>query len=521
MLNLQLTPDNVVESSIWVSNEQKNIQRNEYSIPLRPLQSQNDMQQHTHLVTPTKSESQRPVLDKRDFSQALPIQSINSKTILRAVVEDSLAASNSTKDICEKCEQIAIWGLPITFQTEHSISAHKLDKILPFNLHQRLLNRPNQCAATTENGQSSPRCSKNRKSRKASPPEKIVAICIQLQKQYVRTNDDITQLKQHLEKELITQIYCQTHINKAKGLINAVFPDSKDSLENSKIDDLAHEELALWIEHLTPLDIGDEVKKLKQNWLTVAVFRKMAKAMDDKIYWRNSTPKIDGKLVELYEPERTRGIPVGPALLAELRRPIKAEAGGKGRVYIFKAMFTKDPKLIFMKIGFTTKTLGERLKEIKNEMTRKLECSLELELTREFEKFSEDEVPQAKRLESLIHTELKSHRYQIKKSKAENDKDKKWFREFFLVDFDYAKKIYLKWRDWMKDEMRGQVYEEIKLHNTTFHILNRKLSDTKDLRNQILKICEKTPGSLPARRHTDLFEIKPPSKFSILRIRTT
>lgn len=109
----------------------------------------------------------------------------------------------------------------------------------------------------------------------------------------------------------------------------------------------------------------------------------------------------------------------------------------EGYIYVFRDV----EGIGFHKIGYTTSEVGVRLAEWV------ATCRYDLDQRDDFLVNFERRVLHPRKLEGLIHAELKRTRYQVVNCQC---KEKKRHNEWFQVAADYAQKVVAKWTLWMQ-----------------------------------------------------------------------
>ncbi|KAF2736304.1 DUF1766-domain-containing protein [Polyplosphaeria fusca] len=178
---------------------------------------------------------------------------------------------------------------------------------------------------------------------------------------------------------------------------------------------------------------------------------------------------------EPWQPQQTLHQPVSHSLYALASAPLgKTKDHLRGSIY----MFSVRGAFGLVKIGYTTKTLEQRLGKWNRQCNRKRMFELEL-LQSSFEG-QLVEIPHLARVEKLMHTELKELRLKNKCGACG-----KTHQEWFWVTEQQALGVFAKWRDWILREP----YEE---GGDGVWVLK------KEFRNELEVVCEPVPFAAAA-----------------------
>ena len=145
------------------------------------------------------------------------------------------------------------------------------------------------------------------------------------------------------------------------------------------------------------------------------------------------------KIMPWQLPKKYTGTTLQEHLQQEIQEPIKrtVQAGRRhhGRIY----MYWVQGSFGLVKIGFTTRTVDKRLKEWRSQCKR---TPHSINLSRDYR----DTLPLVRRLEYLIHTELRDKRVREPVCSGCRKPHKEWF----VVSNELAKQVTQKWCDWMQ-----------------------------------------------------------------------
>ena len=167
----------------------------------------------------------------------------------------------------------------------------------------------------------------------------------------------------------------------------------------------------------------------------------------------SATPRLGSTHTAEFEPYPNKS---RRSLLDVLNTPLGKKEREPGYVYIFTRRSAEDTHSLYVKIGFT-KHVGDRFEGWKTKCHYK--PHLEYHTTR---------IPNAMRVELLIHTELIASRYIEQQCSGCDGKHDEWFK----TDLDSARPVVERWAQWMQQcspytqdgQLSGHVVKEIFEH---------------------------------------------------------
>lgn len=161
--------------------------------------------------------------------------------------------------------------------------------------------------------------------------------------------------------------------------------------------------------------------------------RKSPLGATPEIFKRATSAKAEPlpKHTEKFVPYRTK---VNPTLLNVLNRPL-GDNSAPGHVYIFTRRSEKDRHQHFIKIG-VTKNVEDRFRQRKGECHYMPHWEYQTAL-----------IPNAVRVESLVHTELFELRYVERECSGCGNNHDEWFK----TDVDTGRLVVGRWARWMEE----------------------------------------------------------------------
>ncbi|ETN37534.1 uncharacterized protein HMPREF1541_07156 [Cyphellophora europaea CBS 101466] len=193
-----------------------------------------------------------------------------------------------------------------------------------------------------------------------------------------------------------------------------------------------------------------------------------------------------------YEPyykqnSEINAMPTQEILRQKLTRPLTKKERSDGFLYVY----WKQGTFGLIKIGYTTKTTAKRLQQWQRECGHDAQgCGLG-------DKSLQLRVRNVRRLEGLVHTELKQYRVRQRRGSCPCGKA---HIEWFDVDINHAMAVIRKWTAWLHEEERYQTCEPWALLNSAESVLD--------------KLCEPLPAPESLKPASKDVRVKSRSKAS-------
>jgi len=323
---------------------------------------------------------------------------------------------------------------PTTLPLQSKLHA-SLGKIVPHDLHARLVSKPGYCVASLV---TSPSIQCTHKAKPLWSPSELGNALEKLAKH--RKEEDYCGMLSHVER-VVQSVTCRTH---QKTALHQLRAGSRIAQLRRLVEDVTHMSQA---EHFTFTQWVDAIvdpdtrRDYHPQLVTIATNSKPTARhkAPPKLLFIASTAKTivhipcSSSFIQ-YQPVKTRKLSVSSALYQQAVSPLGSKDYGAGFIYHYwdKEYFG------LVKIGHTN-NLARRLKEWNKQCKHQNTYHSVTE--------SEVNMPHVHRVEQLIHTELKE--YQLRKKR---DGCRKMHKEWFQTTQSHVVKVLKKWREWILQE---------------------------------------------------------------------